>query len=292
MSYLPQLRTFLTIYRQNSISKAAEVLHLTQPAVSSHLKLLEARIGQRLFERLARGIAPTNAAHELARVAGGHLDALEALVASANTGQEPLTGTVFIGGTSGLVHARLLPTLAPVIHEGLRLHVRVENSRPLVAAVAAGELDLALVGERFTDAGVELEPLYRATLMLVATPELARLAQAKPLPPSGLPLLDVQAPVSILEAYWREVFDASPEAASLVLPDMATMFAAVRAGAGLAILPGYMVSDALREGSLVVVHQPKKPPHNTHFLAFPKGKPISRRVLYVRDRLRAAAAHW
>lgn len=56
MSYLPQLRTFLEAYQTGSIIKAADRLHLTQPATSAHIKYLEALIEKKLFVRHARGI--------------------------------------------------------------------------------------------------------------------------------------------------------------------------------------------------------------------------------------------
>ena len=80
MSYLLYLRSFVSVYRHSSISRAASALSLTQPAVSRHVKLLEGRLGATLFTRLPRGLAPTPAAVELERQAGPHLDALEGML--------------------------------------------------------------------------------------------------------------------------------------------------------------------------------------------------------------------
>src|SRR5579859_3955794 len=73
------LRTFLAIHRSGSITKAAKALHLTQPAVSQHLKALEVQIGAKLFRRNPRGVVPTPAAEELSMRIGQHLDALQAV---------------------------------------------------------------------------------------------------------------------------------------------------------------------------------------------------------------------
>ena len=56
---LDQLETFSTVVRAGSISKAAEVLHLTQPAVSQQIRALEAEFGLRLLERSNEGVRPT-----------------------------------------------------------------------------------------------------------------------------------------------------------------------------------------------------------------------------------------
>ena len=50
-----QLRTFVTVARERSITRSSEVLHLSQPAVSAHIKALEDTLGLALFERTPRG---------------------------------------------------------------------------------------------------------------------------------------------------------------------------------------------------------------------------------------------
>nr|BFE86387.1 hypothetical protein GCM10020093_089880 [Planobispora longispora] len=64
---LDVLRTFLAVYRSGSVTGAAHVLRMSQPAVSAQIKALETTLDRRLFERLPRGVAPTAAADELAR---------------------------------------------------------------------------------------------------------------------------------------------------------------------------------------------------------------------------------
>src|SRR5437868_12849512 len=101
MSHLIYLRSFLSVYRHNSISKAADALHLTQPAVSRHIKVLESRLDCKLFERLPRGLASTPAANELERQVGSHLDALEAVADISRGKNEGLAGFMHVGSTSG-----------------------------------------------------------------------------------------------------------------------------------------------------------------------------------------------
>ena len=74
MADLGHLRSFLAIYRAGSLTRAARLVHLTQPALSQQLRSLEAHLGRRLFTRLPRGLEPTPAAHDLATAIGPHLD--------------------------------------------------------------------------------------------------------------------------------------------------------------------------------------------------------------------------
>ncbi len=60
------VKPFLSVYQQRSITKAAESLELTQPAVSAAIKRFEAVVGYSLFVRVGRSIEPTSMAHKLA----------------------------------------------------------------------------------------------------------------------------------------------------------------------------------------------------------------------------------
>src|SRR3546814_213443 len=58
---LHQLRCFVSVARHNGFRRGAADLHIAQPAVSRHIRRLEAEIGQELFYRLSRGVALTEA---------------------------------------------------------------------------------------------------------------------------------------------------------------------------------------------------------------------------------------
>ena len=108
MADLGHLRSFLAIYRAGSLTRAARLVHLTQPALSQQLRSLEAHLGRRLFTRLPRGLEPTPAAHDLATTIGPHLDALGAIAEHARVGAEHIAGPIatFRGAASRNVCAR------------------------------------------------------------------------------------------------------------------------------------------------------------------------------------------
>lgn len=73
---LALLRTFVTVHRAGSFTRAAALLGLSQPAVTSQIRTLERQLGRPLFLRQARGVTPTSIGDELAHKAAPHLDAL------------------------------------------------------------------------------------------------------------------------------------------------------------------------------------------------------------------------
>ena len=169
MSYLLYLRSFVSVYRHSSISRAASALSLTQPAVSRHVKLLEGRLGATLFTRLPRGLAPTPAAVELERQAGPHLDALEGMLDARGAGGA-LAGVAHVGATSGFI-ALLLPPLAGLHRRGLRVDLRAMPPPALLSALAERVIDVAVTPARIPHKGVEYQLLHECPQRLVCAPQ-------------------------------------------------------------------------------------------------------------------------
>lgn len=95
MMDLAQIRTFVTVAREGNLTRCAQLLHLTQPALSLHLKKLQDELGLALFERTPRGMRLTQAGVQLLPAAERALSATTELRVAAAA----LTGTV-----SGALH--------------------------------------------------------------------------------------------------------------------------------------------------------------------------------------------
>ncbi len=141
------LRTFLVLAEAGRMSRAAALLHLSQPAISAQLAGLEEDLGTPLFFRTPKGLVLTDAG----RIFQGHVeramlqlrDAREAVKALAGLEK----GELAIGG-GATATTYLLPRILREFHEqhpGIRLRVREQGSRAVVDAVLGGELDLGIV---------------------------------------------------------------------------------------------------------------------------------------------------
>lgn len=257
------LRTFLTVYRARSVTRAAELLQLSQPAVTAQIKSLEQAVRRPLFERVARGMSPTPAADELAGRVAVPLDALEELV-TGDLGEpaEVFGRAVHLGGPAELVCARVLPSLAPMVKDGLRLRVTLGLPEDLLSALADGSLDLVISSVRPRRTGLRVEPLCDEEFVLVAAPgwTFDQLERA--------PLVAYAENLPILRRYWRTVFDTRlTRGPALVVPDLRGVLAAVMAGAGVTVLPRYLCAAELADGRLLALLDPELPPINTLFLA-------------------------
>ncbi|MQY03787.1 LysR family transcriptional regulator [Actinomadura macrotermitis] len=258
------LRTFLAVHRSGSATRAAELLGLSQPAVTAQVKSLEQHLGRPLFDRLPRGMAPTPAADELARRVAAPLDALEDL--TLDDPGEVFAHAVHLGGPAELTCVRVLPALAPMVGEGLRLRVTLGLPGDLLAGLAGGRLDLAITTQRPRQRGIRAEPLCDEEFALVGAPAWAGAD------PDRAPLVAYAENLPILRRYWRTVFDTRlTREPAVVVPDLRGVLAAVVAGAGVTVLPRYLCRAELADGRLRTLLEPELPPVNTLFLAFRPG---------------------
>jgi DNA-binding transcriptional LysR family regulator len=285
---LALLRTFLAVHRAGSLTRAAVDLGLSQPAVTAQIRTLEQRVGVELFHRLPRGVAPTAAADELARAVGPHLDALAAVAQDALLPDDTARHVVRIGCPPSLTATLLLPAIGPLLDEGLRVLVAGGRSDDLLAALAAGRLDLTLATSRPRIPGVTAVPLADEEYALVGAPRW------KPYDRSAkTPVIDLAEDLPYLRQYWSSVYDAKPpEAAALVIPDLRGVLDAAVAGCGVAVLPRPLCAAALGAGTLVLLDEPEIPPIRTLFLSTRSQRVRAGMVLRVRDRLLAVAGQW
>jgi len=282
---LDLLRTFLAVYRAGSVTGGAELLGVSQPSVTAQVKALEADLGRPLFERLPRGMAPTAAAEELAGTVAGPLDALDSVLAGQLT--VPHARAVHLGGPAELVCARVLPLLAPLVADGLRLRVTFGLPDSLAAGLADGSLDLIISTIRLRQRGLRVEPLCDEEFVLVGGPAFATAALER------APLVAYAENLPILRRYWRVVFGTRlTRTPAVVVPDLRGVLAAVAAGAGVTVLPRYLCAGHLADGRLRLLAEPELAPINTLFLATREGTLPDPAARAVQSHLLLAGREW
>lgn len=298
MSYLDHLRSFVAVHRLASVTAAARSLGLTQPAVTGHLKSLEARLGRPLFERAGRGIVATATADALAARIGNHIDALETVLDSVAARGSELGGTVAIGGPAEFMTERGLPALAPLAIRHIAIHARFGLARDLVAQLERGDLELVVAAQRIPRPAVAYQQLYTETLMLVGSPGLAGLVPSEAATDAvaaalvGAPWVAYAPDLPMVRRFFRVALerDVTLPAVSTA-PDLRAVRAMLAAGAGVSVLPDYLCSPAIAAGELVELWAPPVAVTNTVWLATGKSSRHPRTSLVI-DALRSAATGW
>lgn len=282
-------RTFLAAHRSGSVSAAARTLGVAQSSVTTQLQALERSIGEPLFVRHARGILPTPRADDLAAHLSGPLDALALALGSPSPAEAP---PVRIGGAAEFIERVLMPALAPMITQGQRITVTAGLAEDLLDQLRAGSLDLVISAVRPKGRALPSAALVDEEFVLVAAPSLG-LAPSALLAPSDLdavPLLAYAHDVPILRRYWRHAFGIRLEREpALIASDLRALAAAAVAGAGITVLPNYLIAEELADGRLVVLRETDDPPINTLYLVRRPG-PLTAAVAEIDRALRAAVA--
>jgi DNA-binding transcriptional LysR family regulator len=298
---LALLRTFVTVHRAGSFTRAAALLGLSQPAVTSQIRTLERQLGRPLFLRQARGVTPTTIGDELAHKAAPHLDAL---VEIAETGldDESSLRTLHLAGPPEFTAERALPVLTELTGDdgqGFTLRASFGTAEETLEGLAAGHHDLAISTARPRGALLTATPLCDEEHVLVAAPRWAQRIGSDALRLKGapaledLPVVEVHESLPFVSRYWASVFDSLPAASgTVIVPDLRAVLACAIAGAGLAVLPRYLCVSALTHGTIVSLHDPVVPPLRTYFLVVRTGTLAMPHIARAHEWLQRAAAAW
>ncbi|MBT2397543.1 LysR family transcriptional regulator [Streptomyces sp. ISL-100] len=295
---LALLRTFVTVHRAGSFTRAAALLGLSQPAVTSQIRTLERQLGRPLFLRQARGVTPTTVGDELAHRAAPHLDALVEIT-EAGLDEDSGVRTLHLAGPPEFTSVRVLPTLSPLIAQGLTLRISFANAQESLEGLAAGHHDLAISTDRPRGTILTGTALCDEEHVLIAAPRWAGrigpglLRRKGPRVLEQLPVVEVHESLPLVTRYWTTVFDARPAAAgTVVAPDLRAVLSATAAGAGLAVLPRYLCEEALERGEVVALFDPPVPPLRTYFLAVRTGTLALPHIARAHEWLLRAATDW
>lgn len=180
MPSLRLLKAFTKVADTASFRAAAQLLHITQPALSLQIKDLETKLGVQLFERQTRSVRLTRAGEALLPKALHILGASEELEQFAQRLGEPLTGRLRLG---------VIPTIAPYLlprllqqtakhYPELQLQISEDKTENLVAAVRAGQIDVALLALPLHEPDLHEHKLFDDEFVL-AVPQSHALARNK-----------------------------------------------------------------------------------------------------------------
>lgn len=168
-----RLKVFRTVAQQLSFRKAAELLFLTQPAVTLQIKALEEDLGVRLFDRAAGKVTLTKQGmillYHAQKIATNVAEAEQKLFAT--DGQ--LSGK-FTLGVSTTISQYVLPRLLGIFlgeHSRLRLSVNSGNTDAILQLLLDGQVSIALVAGPAQRRGVRAEPFMKDELVLIAPPD-------------------------------------------------------------------------------------------------------------------------
>jgi len=173
------LRLFATVVQTGSFSRAADILSISQPAISKGVRDFELQVGCRLLDRTRKGVRPTREGQALARHA-------ETLFAAERAAEDELrslrsldSGSLRVGASTTIA-TYMIPEYLGIFHRtypGIDLHIVTANTRDIADLMARHEIEIALVEGPVEDDGLVSEP-WRTDVMSLIVGPLHRFANA------------------------------------------------------------------------------------------------------------------
>lgn len=159
---LKQLRTLAVLLQSHSISASAEMLGVTQQAVSAQLNRLRALLGDDLFVRSGQGLAPTPYARSLQTQLEQILSAVQAIPLPGQQDLARLERTLVISATDYTQHLLALPLATALRDWAPRVRLKIINieSQTLTRRMQQGEIDLALTTSAYVPNGLTSVALF------------------------------------------------------------------------------------------------------------------------------------
>jgi len=247
---LRRLKYFVKIVDIGSLTQAAEVLFIAQPALSQQLATLEGEVRQQLLVRTKRGVTPTEAGKVLYRHAQIILRQCEQARVDMEAAGEGLSGQVSVGLAPGTAASALsLPLLRTVRarHPGILLYLNENYGTTLSELIMNGRMDLAVLYGDKAIHGLSFQPLLKEPLFLVGP-------AAMPAPAQPVKLVDLRDIELFLPRPYnvvRKLVDAAFVRAGMVprvvaeIESAFTLTAAIADGLGATILPASMAREVV-----------------------------------------------
>lgn len=166
---LRQLRYFVAIAEQGSFSRAAQVLNVAQPALSAHVRNMEADLGMQLLFRSAQGVVPTEAGATLLRNARLVIEQVAAAEAEVRGHAAEPRGEVRIGIPGTISQKLAVPLILAVRarYPGIKLRIAEAMSGFVLDWLRAGHVDLAILYSPAVDRGLASERLFFEEMCLL-----------------------------------------------------------------------------------------------------------------------------
>ncbi len=141
------MRYFLTVAREGNITKAADVLHVTQPTLSRQLKDLEQELGKKLFIRSSHSIILTDEGMLLRNRAEEIVNMVDKLEAEFSSMEETIGGDIYIGGgeTEAMKHIARVAKDVQVRYSNIRYHLYSGNEEDITERLDKGLLDFGIL---------------------------------------------------------------------------------------------------------------------------------------------------
>ena len=256
-----RLQVFHTVARLLSFTKAAESLHMTQPAVTFQVRQLEEQFNTRLFDRTHNRISLTEAGQRVYEYADRIFD----LYAEMENAVRDMTGEIsgmLVIGASTTIAEYMLPSLLGDFkkqYPDINVHLKVSNSDGIVSMVENNDIDLGVVEAPVMNKNLVVEECRKDRLVAIVPPQHSLVAEESVkirelLENAYIAREEGSGTREVIQEYLTELgLQPSDVHVSMELGSPEAIKGAVEAGMGVSIVSEVTIHKELQLGSLVAL---------------------------------------
>jgi len=285
-------QAFIAVAREQSFTKAAAQLGVSQSALSYTIRTLEAHLGLRLLTRTTRSVSVTEAGERLLSRIGPHFDEIENEIAAISGMREKPAGTVRITAIEHAAESILWPKLTPMLLEYPDIHIEIISEYGLKDIVAERYDAGVRLGEQVDKDMISVPVAPNFSFAVVGSPSYFK-GKTRPVTPRDLnehSCIKLRLPTHGGFYAW----EFSKQGAELkvridgrcTFSSIGLMRQAALDGLGLAYLPKDVVEPALQSGQLIQVLADWSPPRTAYHLYYPSRRQHSPAFALVLEALR------
>lgn len=252
---LRQIEVFHAIMVTGSVTAAARMLHVTQPAVSTILKHCETQLKMSLFVRAGGRLTPTREAEVLFRGVSDIFDKLDSLNRTAKDLVGGQLGTLSLAGSFPVANGILASAVASFLvkRPGVKIVLQSMNTPQVISSVLNREVELGVAYEQIVNPELETELLVLTQLACIMPPD-HQLAQKEAVAVEDLadyPIITYQ-PQSLFRTYLDPILKSGGVFDNIAIQVTLSMTGILlaKAGAGVAIVEPYVLA-AMDKSALV-----------------------------------------
>ena len=289
---LPAIKVFVTVASVNSFTQAAQLLHITQGAVSQQIAKLEGRLGVKLFNRDGKTLSLTQQGRRLYRGVADSLERIEAELDAVAThkNEEVLSITTF-----GSIAAQwLMPRISSFEQRHPQIKLHVDTTLRLVNFAEEGvELGLRFGSGQWP--GLRTERVLSHRIYPVASATYAAKLQLnnQPAQLAKYPLYyDLESPTEWSRWFSKVKLPSVEVNLTRGFSDTLVMLSALRNGLeGIALIGDHLTQVELAEGTLVRLFEDYIEPEGAYYIVYPQNQPLSPSGTAFRDWILKESRH-
>lgn len=271
MVNLEWYRTFKAIYKQGTLTGAAEALFLSQPGVSLHLSSLENYVGYKLFERTGRKMTPTERGKILYNVVADSLTALEEAEKKFQRSTEKHTPTISIGMCFETFQITLEQYISSLPFNAI---IRFGDYHEMLDNLDKGILDLIITPHKGNSPNIEHQAFASETIVLVGGKDtddapFQKLIKAKQYAAAESWALQQKwysttGDMEHLFRFWQLNFGHTPDfRPNYIVPNLNSIVRCLGCGTGLAVIPDFLCRKEIESGQVQLLWKGQTPLKNT-----------------------------